>query len=292
MPSPPSTPQRAGGERRGRSDGAGRAGISGFPSVTNGERRDLWVGWALIAGVVALLTVVNALTVGDDTPGLDWWEPWAWEGTSAAVVIALAWLPWLALRAAPLGERPWRFVAVHSAAAVAWSVLHVGGFLALRHGIYALAGAQYEYGPVGSEFLYELRKDALAYAAFVTAYWLVARLSARSDAVVAPVSFDIRDGSRIIRVAVADILAVSSAGNYVEFWLADGRRPLMRATLAAIEVELGPFGFARTHRSWLVNGDRVTGLTPDGSGDWTVELGTVTAPVSRRYPDALAVIRG
>ena len=85
---------------------------------------------------------------------------------------------------------------------------------------------------------------------------------------------------------------MSSAGNYVEFWLADGRRPLMRATLAAIEVELEAYGFVRAHRSWLVNGARVTGLEPDGSGDWTVELGEVRAPLSRRFPEALARLRG
>ena len=35
-----------------------------------------------------------------------------------------------------------------------------------------------------------------------------------------------------------DILAATSAGNYVEFILADGRRPLMRVTLAAVEGEI------------------------------------------------------
>jgi len=43
----------------------------------------------------------------------------------------------------------------------------------------------------------------------------------------------------------------------------------------------------RAHRSWLVNVRRVTGLRPEGSGDWTVELGAVVAPLSRRYPQAL-----
>jgi DNA-binding LytR/AlgR family response regulator len=66
----------------------------------------------------------------------------------------------------------------------------------------------------------------------------------------------------------------------------------MRATLAAIEVELGGFGFVRAHRSWLVNVARVTGLRPDGSGDWTVELGAIEAPVSRRYPQALERLKG
>ena len=66
----------------------------------------------------------------------------------------------------------------------------------------------------------------------------------------------------------------------------------MRATLAAVEAELSRFGFVRVHRSWLVNTDRVTGLRPDGSGDWTVELGAVEAPLSRRFPAALEQLRG
>ena len=123
-------------------------------------------------------------------------------------------------------------------------------------------------------------------------FLLSAYLRRRRNEAVRPVSFDIRDGARIIRVPLADILAVSSAGNYVEFRLADGRRPLMRATLAAVEAELSRFGFVRVHRSWLVNTERVTGLRPDGSGDWTVELGAVEAPLSRRYPAALEQLRG
>jgi DNA-binding LytR/AlgR family response regulator len=51
-------------------------------------------------------------------------------------------------------------------------------------------------------------------------------------------------------------------------------------------------GFVRTHRSWLVNPARVTGLRPEGSGDYAVELGAVEAPLSRRFPQALAALRG
>jgi DNA-binding LytR/AlgR family response regulator len=65
----------------------------------------------------------------------------------------------------------------------------------------------------------------------------------------------------------------------------------MRTTLAAVEAELGPAGFVRTHRSWLVNASRLTGLLPEGSGDWTVELGEAKAPLSRRYPGALARLK-
>jgi DNA-binding LytR/AlgR family response regulator len=35
----------------------------------------------------------------------------------------------------------------------------------------------------------------------------------------------------------------------------------------------------------------MSGLRPDGSGDYTVELGLLEAPLSRRFPDALAKLK-
>jgi DNA-binding LytR/AlgR family response regulator len=36
----------------------------------------------------------------------------------------------------------------------------------------------------------------------------------------------------------------------------------------------------------------MTALKPEGSGDYTVELGSLEAPLSRRFPEALAKLRG
>jgi len=67
----------------------------------------------------------------------------------------------------------------------------------------------------------------------------------------------------------------------------------MRASMAQIEAALAGAGFVRTHRSWLVNAACVRALTAAGSGDFRLELaGGVTAPLSRRYPEALARLRG
>lgn len=283
----------------GASRGAGGLLEGGLERLRGVETRDLMIGALVIAGGAAAVTVVNALTVQVDHPHVDAWEPWVWEGTSAVVVVLLAWLPWLSTAGAPpdMVREGWRarvaFAGVHLAAAAIWSALHVVGMMSLRLTIYGLADAgPYEPGPAAEVYLYEFRKDLLSYAAFVCLFWILRRLRRTEPTHLRPVSFDIRDGARIIRAPVGEILAVSSAGNYVEFWLADGRRPLMRATLAAIEVELESYGFVRAHRSWLVNGARVTGLEPEGSGDWTIELGEVRAPLSRRFPEALARLRG
>jgi hypothetical protein len=296
---PPRGDQRIGSGTGGAPRGTGGLLEGGLDRLRGAVARDLLIGALIIATGAAAVTVVNSLTVQVDNPSVSAWEPWVWEGTSALFVVLLAWLPWLSTAGAPpdMVREGWRaravFVGVHLAAAAIWSALHVVGMMSLRLAIYGLADAgPYEPGPAGEVYLYEFRKDVLSYAAFVALFWILRRLRRTDQATLHPVSFDIRDGARIVRAPVGEILAVSSAGNYVEFWLADGRRPLMRATLAAIEVELEAYGFVRAHRSWLVNGARVTGLEPDGSGDWTVELGAVRAPLSRRFPEALARLKG
>lgn len=295
---PPARDARGGSGTGGAARGTGGLIEGGLERLRGIEGRDLMIGALVIAVGAAAVTVVNALTVQVDNPEVAAWKPWVWEATSAIVVVLLAWLPWLSTAGAPpdMMRDGWRaraaFAGVHLAVAAIWSALHVLGMMSLRLAIYGWADAgPYEPGPAGEVYLYEFRKDLISYAAFVGLFWILRRLRRPEQPTLRPVSFDIRDGARIIRAPVGEILAVSSAGNYVEFRLADGRRPLMRATLAAIEVELEAYGFVRAHRSWLVNAARVTGLVPDGSGDWTIELGEVRVPLSRRFPEALARLK-
>jgi len=268
--------------------------MNGASEVTDGEaRKAFWAGAAVIVPITAAVGVVNALTVISDRPDFAVWEPWSWEVTSALVILSLIWIPWLALMRAPPGASPWPRVAItHAAALLVFSALHVAGFVLLREAIYALQGAEYDFGNIAERFPYELRKDALSYLALTATFWIALRLREPPLADQSSPTFDIRDGARIIRVRGGEIIAVTAAGNYVEINLSDGRRPLMRTTLAKLEGDLAPLGLIRTHRSWLINPAHLTGLEPDGSGDWTVELGAIRAPLSRRYPAALERLRG
>ena len=139
-----------------------------------------------------------------------------------------------------------------------------------------------------------MAKDALGYTVAALTMGFLLRWR-RANPVAAPkvasTGFDIVDGPRLVRTQLSDILAVRSAGNYAEFLLSDGRRPLMRTSLGGLQGRLEPQGFVRTHRSWLVNAARVTGLRPEGSGDYAVELGAVEAPLSRRFREALDALR-
>lgn len=252
-------------------------------------------GFAIMVLVIDLLDVQAQLR---DSPRLGW-GPAVWEFSSGGAMIALFPLVWrVANWARPGDGRPLRFAPVHAAASLAFSVAHVCGFVVIRTAIYALAGQRYHFD--WRAFGYEYPRDLLAYALAAGGIWGLAHLlNSRAQPVMAPPSadaaptFDIRDGSRTLRVPLADIAAVSSAGNYVEFSLVDCRKPLMRATLGAIESQFAERGFVRIHRSWLVNAARVEAIEPAGSGDFTVTLaGGVKAPLSRRFREALEVLRG
>ena len=266
-------------------------GTGGALSGTDGRTRlTLLYSFAAIAILVAAVNTINVISAEESGHSLV--EPVIWEGSSWLSLLAFLWIPWMAWRWAPPSVRPrWKLL-LHVPAALAFSVAHVGGFDLLRILAYRMAEAHYAVGPFATRLQFEMRKDVLGYALFIGLFSLIDHLLRRTEAAPAePSTFDIRDGARLTRVKMEEIVAVTSAGNYVEFILSDGRRLLMRAPLRSVERELAPRGFVRTHRSWLVNAGKVTTLKPEGSGDYTVELGKQSVPLSRRFPDALAKLR-
>jgi DNA-binding LytR/AlgR family response regulator len=264
------------------------------------ERQGLGRAWLLGAALITCICVVNILTIRHDAPRLGTLAPAIWESSSTLVTLVIFVIPaMVALWTHRSSPRWGAIIVVNLVAVVLYSVLHVSGFVALRKLAYwAVMDGPYQFGHLSTEFPYEFRKDMVAYGLAFIIYYLSFKRSAWEAAEAArpaispPATFDIRDGARLLRVPVAEILAVRSAGNYAEFLLADGRQPLMRSSLGALEEALGAHGLIRTHRSWLVNPGRMTGLRPEGSGDYAVELGAVEAPLSRRFPQALAALRG
>jgi hypothetical protein len=266
-------------------------GTSGAVLGMSGRARlTFFYSFAAIAVLVAAVNAINVIS--DQENGSALVGPVIWEGSSWLSLLLFLWIPWAAWRWAPPIVRPrWKLL-LHVPAALAFAFAHVSGFDLLRIMAYGMAGSHYAFGPFFTQLTFEMRKDLLGYALFIGLFSLIDHLLQRpGDMPAAASTFDIRDGARLTRVKLDEILAVTSAGNYVEFVLADGRRLLMRAPLRGVEDDLAPRGFVRTHRSWLVNASKVTTLKPDGSGDYTVELGKQSVPLSRRFPDALAKLR-
>ncbi|HVW72779.1 MAG TPA: LytTR family DNA-binding domain-containing protein [Rhizomicrobium sp.] len=261
------------------------------------DLRTFRYAYATATIIVGVICTLNVISITHDMPHLRLLEPLIWEYSSWLTLVAFFWIVWLAWRLAPLNVRPRWLLLIHIPAALIFVLAHVGGFILVRILAYRGLGSHYQFGHFWPQFLYELRKDSFGYLMFLAGFALIEHLLRQQQPVAAPVpasgpaTFDIRDGARLTRVPLAGILAVSSAGNYVEFMLADGRKLLMRRPLSAVESELGAHGFVRTHRSWLVNETAVTALTPEGSGDYDVCLGSLNVPLSRRFPEALARLR-
>jgi hypothetical protein len=283
--------------RREARDWRRRLGISGDSSGTNGNasRTGLYT-FGIAAAISGGITTVNVITLWHGAPARGLLCPVITEGSSFITSLLSFWIIWLAWCVAPLTVRPrWKLL-IHGPAAILYSLFHVLGFVLLRKLAFDLAGMPYEFaGNTVREFLYEFSKDSAGYVLYLGAFTLVNRLLNPPLAAATPLSqatFDIRDGARVSRVRLDDIVAVASAGNYVEFKLRGAKTLLMRSALSAIEQALASRGFLRTHRSWLVNAKHVSGFVPEGSGDYKIELEGFTVPLSRRFPEALAKLRG
>ena len=292
----------AGGEKPPARDERQATVTSGAATGTNGKaRRPLLRAYALIVPLFLFAAIINSLSTiydlhrsGKVVPS---WEPVSWELTSIiAVFVAVPILPAVA-RLAPPGCGWLRILAFNALATLPFSLVHTGGMFGLRTLFYRLAGEHYRF--VASDFLYEYRKDLLTYLILYGVFWITGRAAAPQPAAETPRPsppadpvFTIVDGSRTHRATPGEILALRAAGNYVEFHLAGGERPLMRGSLQEMQEKLAGHGFLRTHRSWVVNPRRVRQLTAQGSGDFLLTLdGGDEAPLSRRFPEALSSLR-
>lgn len=263
--------------------------------------------------VIAILLIATSCVVNTFSNARDiawrlgaahnFWEPALWEITSGVVIVAL--VP-LARCAANLvsgrNGRPFAAAAEIVALLLTFSALHIVGMGLLRDLAYHLAGFSYSFSFAG-EALYEFRKDVFAFSAISAMFWLAGRpapaAAVPTEAVTAnggapsatPSELWLRDGRISVLIDPCEITSVSSAGNYVEFQLADRRSHLIRSTLQAQEARLAPFGIARVHRSRLVNLKRVVALEWRASGDFELRLDSgETVAGSRRFKAAVAAI--
>lgn len=228
------------------------------------------------------------------------WEPPVWEFSSAIVVLAL--LPAIAqfTRRFPLTWDTWRRrVGLHFLASIVFAVIHVVGMVALRVVAYRFQGEHYDFGLWYREFFYEYLKDVRTYALLVgviETYRFVMRRGqgeaslldapdegAPVEPVDKPERFLVRKLGREFLVAAADIEWLQASGNYVNLHV-NGRDYPLRSTIAGIEERLDTHRFARVHRSYIVNLDRIASIEALDTGDARLHLRDgSTIPCSRKY---------
>ncbi len=273
-----------------------RLGTSGAASGTNGGMAFLSSTPPLTPAVVGVVNILDVITMRHEEPQYGLAGPIVWEGTSWVALMAFALDPVDRVPAGAAARRGraggcWRFT---RSGAVLFAVAHVGGFVLLRKLIYWLAGASYDFGALGPSFLYEFSKDAFGYVHDRRRVSRSTHWCCNADRAAPAGRGDVRDprrgadhpragarhpggelGGKLCRVLPARRAQAADA-------LAAGRRS--RSSWR------GTASCACTGR-WLVNAMQMTGLKPQGSGDYTVELGALTVPLSRRFPEALAKLR-
>jgi two-component system LytT family response regulator len=81
----------------------------------------------------------------------------------------------------------------------------------------------------------------------------------------------IRSSGRVFFLRTDEVDCIEAAGNYVRLHVGK-EEYLHRDTMSNLEKSLDPDRFARVHRSWIVNVDRVKLLEPMFRGDYIVVL--------------------
>ncbi|HWX58842.1 LytTR family DNA-binding domain-containing protein [Bradyrhizobium sp.] len=264
--------------------------------------------YAIAIALVAVSCALSGLSAAHDVSGRlgtphNLWEPALWEITSGTVIAAL--LPLVRRAAMLIRASADRLIAVGLVAAAGlgfvYSTLHIVGMGLLRELAYRLGGWTYTF-PWSTQFPYEMRKDLLAYCGLVAMFWLADRLTIVTEdnagkkpditeRPAAPQEIWLRDGRTSVLIDPAEIISVTSAGNYVEYRLTGNRTHLVRATLQAQEDRLARLGIVRVHRTRLVNLKRIVALEWRQSGDFEVRLDTgETVACSRRFRTAVAHI--
>jgi two-component system LytT family response regulator len=100
-------------------------------------------------------------------------------------------------------------------------------------------------------------------------------------------ALSVRSVGMIERIDLAQVLWISTAGNYVELHL-QARCLLHRLTIGKIEVRLDPRDFLRVHRTAIVRRAECVLLSTVGDGRYQIQLRSgAMVPVSERYVDAV-----
>ena len=280
--------------------------MSGWLRGIIGEDRRIY---AVVAAVAVVIGIVDALSTADDIArrggSYDLGKTLLWDATSIAVIIVLT--PALLAVIRRIRREPALALRIALAVVtiVAFSAVHITGMVTLRKLIMWLAGGAYDFHLSMATVLYEFRKDVVTCILIGGGMW---QMEARREAQRAlqvtttppaaqppstPQTIWLRDGTRSVRIEPRDILWIASAGNYIEYSLADGSNHLIRGTLASAEGELSRFKLARIHRTRLANLDRVTGVRSKPSGDFDLTFDTGhTVSGSRRYRGAVATLDG
>jgi len=213
------------------------------------------------------------------------------QATSAVVVLLL--VPFVAWWLSRFPLRRGRLVAAaagHVLGSMLFAAAHYFLMVGLRYVVFLLAGKSYVFSDYWlRNLVIEFQKDIKIYVVMVgiiAAYRYVGAMRARAPA--ATVTTDrmvVQTGKGETIIRRDDIEYLEAARNYVT--VSTGAREfLVRNTLARLEEQLAPGQIVRTHRSYLVNIDKIEEIRTTDTGSYEIHLQSgKTVPLSRGYRD-------
>lgn len=264
----------------------------------------VWQMMFFAALLIAIALSNAASTVSnysrDGGSGIAWWKPICWEFTSISVVWLLIFAVDWWLKRFPITRASWwRSLPAHLLMTLPFSLVHVGAMVGLRTLVYALMGEQYIFGAWWPNWIYEYRKDIVAYG-LITAGLLAFRiyglwLDTHRSGVSGPAPVGeqvlerlvVRKLNREFILSIGDIDRIEADGNYVTVFVKGDSYPL-RESLVTLEKKLDQKRFARVHRGHIVNIDRIREIQPWDHGDYRILLMDGSfVNFSRRYRSRL-----
>jgi len=212
--------------------------------------------------------------------------------TSAVVVLLLVpfvawWLSQFPIRR----ERIAAAIVGHVLGSVLFAVAHYFLMVGLRYLVFSFADRGYIFSDFWFRLLIvEYQKDIKIYfsaVAIIAAYRLYRATQEKgSPATVTSDRMVVQTGTGEAIIRRDDIEYLEAARNYVTVRTAE-REFLVRSPLNKLEEKLAPGNIVRTHRSYLVNIDKIAEIRATDSGGHEIRLqsGTIV-PLSRGYRDS------
>jgi DNA-binding LytR/AlgR family response regulator len=212
--------------------------------------------------------------------------------TSAVVVLLLVpCVAWWLSRFPLSRDRIVAAVAGHVVGSMLFATAHYFLMVGLRYCVFLFSDHDYVFSDYWlHNLVIEYQKDIKIYVVtvgIIAAYRYVREARARAPA--ARVTTDrlvVQTGKGETIIRRDDIEYLEAARNYVT--VSTGERDfLVRNTLAKLEEQLAPDQIVRTHRSYLVNIDRIEEIRTTDTGGYEIHLKSgKTVPLSRGYRDS------
>ncbi len=249
------------------------------------------LGWVLLVGILWGTDLAAKFSARNQSGvGLDDFTLISEQVTSALAVLMM--VPFLIqwLKLFPFSRELWaRAVIGHTIGTVFFAFGHFALMVLFRSLWYGLHGRNYIWrDPFVNNLLTEYQKDIKIYIGFVmviVAYQLYTR--SRSDPPESsPERLVVQSGSGDVLLRFDEIDYLEAARNYVSVHQ-DDREYVIRETMTNVVDRLPASRFVRTHRSYIVNIEKIREIQSVESGLKVVLINGRDVPVSRKYREAL-----